>query len=95
MKETLSTVTSKGQVTTPIEIRASWDLKPRDRVVFEREGDKVVIRPAASTLMAGYGAVAPKRKPEDFAAIGEAMEDATAREVIEEGCQRIGRLGRS
>jgi AbrB family looped-hinge helix DNA binding protein len=63
MKETLSTVTGKGQVTIPIEIRADWDLKPKDKVIFEREGEKIVIRPAASTLMAGFGAVAPKRRP--------------------------------
>jgi len=85
MKETLSTVTRKGQVTIPIEIRTDWDLKPRDKVIFAREGEKVVIRPATSTLMAGFGAVTPKRRPEDFAAIREAMEKATAQEVVEEG----------
>lgn len=84
MKERLSRVTRKGQVTIPIEIRQEWNLKPRDQVVFEREGDKVVVRPATSTLMAGYGAVKPRRRPEDFAAIREAVEQAVAREVVKE-----------
>ena len=82
MKETFSTVTRKGQVTIPIEIRTAWALKPRDKVVFEREGQRVIIKPAPSRLLAGYGAVAPKERPEDFAAIREATEKAVARETV-------------
>ncbi|MGQ9555465.1 MAG: AbrB/MazE/SpoVT family DNA-binding domain-containing protein [Anaerolineae bacterium] len=85
MKEILSTVTRKGQVTIPVEIRSAWDLKPRDKVVFEREGERVIIKPAPSRLLAGYGAVAPKQRPEDFAAIREATEKTVAQEVVGEG----------
>jgi AbrB family looped-hinge helix DNA binding protein len=39
-------VTSKGQVTIPIEIRAKLGLLPHTEVVFAIEGDKAIIRKA-------------------------------------------------
>jgi len=38
----------------------------------------------SSTLLAGYGAVSPKNRPEDFHAMREAFEQAVAEEVIAE-----------
>ncbi len=40
-----STLTSKGQITLPVELRRRWDLKPGDRLDFSLEPDgRVVIR---------------------------------------------------
>ena len=58
-------LTQKGQVTIPLEIRTRWGLKPRDLVQFELDGDEVKLKPVRSTLLAGYGAVPPRRRPED------------------------------
>lgn len=41
-----STVSSKGQVTIPQEVRVRLGLRTGDRVEFVMEGDKTVIRPA-------------------------------------------------
>lgn len=41
-----STVSSKGQVTIPQEVRTRLGLREGDRVEFVVEGDKTVIRPA-------------------------------------------------
>lgn len=41
-----STVSSKGQVTIPQEIRTRLGLREGDRVQFVIEGDQTVIRPA-------------------------------------------------
>ena len=41
-----STVSSKGQVTIPQEVRVRLGLREGDRVEFVLEGDKTVIRPA-------------------------------------------------
>lgn len=40
----ITTVTSKGQATIPSSIRKKLGLKPGERVIFEEEGDKVVVR---------------------------------------------------
>jgi AbrB family looped-hinge helix DNA binding protein len=41
-----STITSKGQLTVPQEIRKRLGLAPGDRVEFVMEPDRTVIRPA-------------------------------------------------
>lgn len=43
-----STISSKGQVTVPLEIRKRLGLKEGDRVEFVVEGDRTLIRPARS-----------------------------------------------
>lgn len=43
--KTQSTLTSKGQITLPIELRRRWDLKPGDRLDFSLDLDgRVVVR---------------------------------------------------
>jgi len=61
-------ITQKGQVTIPVAVRRSLGLKPRDRVVFTVEGDRAVLQRAESKLLAGFGAVKPLNRPEDFRA---------------------------
>jgi AbrB family looped-hinge helix DNA binding protein len=43
-----STISSKGQVTVPIEVRRRLGLKVGDRVEFIFEGGHTVLRPARS-----------------------------------------------
>jgi AbrB family looped-hinge helix DNA binding protein len=77
-------MTQKGQVTIPIEIRRRLGLKPHDRVRFELDGDEVKLKPATSGLLAGYGAVQPKHRPEPWVQIREEVEAAIAEEVAAE-----------
>ena len=46
----ISRVTSKGQITIPIEIRKKLNLKTGDKVVFIEEGDKIIF--ANSSMIA-------------------------------------------
>ncbi|HLL26581.1 MAG TPA: AbrB/MazE/SpoVT family DNA-binding domain-containing protein [Xanthobacteraceae bacterium] len=40
-----STLTSKGQITLPVELRRRWDLKPGDCIDFSLEDDgRVIVR---------------------------------------------------
>ncbi len=41
-----STISSKGQITVPIEIRLRLGLKEGDRVEFVSENGRIIIRPA-------------------------------------------------
>lgn len=81
MKELETRLTQKGQVTIPAEIRARLGLKPKDFVRFELVGNEVKLKPASSTLLAGYGAVAPRKKPENWQQVRSEMEQAIAEEV--------------
>ena len=80
-----SRMTQKGQVTIPAAVRARLGLKPRDRVRFEFAGEEVTIKPAESRLLAGYGAVQPRNRPEDWEAIAEEAERLMAAEAAAEG----------
>jgi AbrB family looped-hinge helix DNA binding protein len=73
-----TTLTRKGQVTIPAAIRARLGLKPRDKVRFEVEGDRVTIRPAPSRIARHFGVVAPPGSPLDWRAEREAFEQGVA-----------------
>jgi antitoxin PrlF len=45
-----STISSKGQVTVPLEIRRRLGLKEGDRVEFVEEGEWTIIRPAHAPI---------------------------------------------
>lgn len=66
MSDNLATITKKGQVTIPAEIRKALGLKPRDKVAFILDHDVVRLELSSSVLKAGFGAVKPRREPEDF-----------------------------
>ncbi len=55
---THSTITSKGQTTLPAPIRRALRLKAGDRILYEIQGDSVVIRPQPGA-MAVFGALKP------------------------------------
>ena len=84
MKELETTMTQKGQVTIPAAIRARLGLRPKDRVRFEVDGDEVKLRPASSKLLAGFGAVAPRHRPEDWNDVDDAVQQLMAADVAAE-----------
>ncbi len=84
MQEYETTVTEKGQVTIPQELRRFLGLQPHDKVRFEVEGGVVKISRAESKLLKGFGAVKPRSRPEDFKKVREEFEKGVAEEVISE-----------
>ena len=85
MRELVSTMTSKGQVTIPVEIRRRLRMVPTDKVAFVLTDDgRVNVRPARSTLESVIGSVPPlgDRDGGDFEdLIEEAMEEEAERIV--------------
>jgi AbrB family looped-hinge helix DNA binding protein len=57
MRAGSGSVSPKGQVTIPREMRQRLGLKPKDRVVFRLEGDSVRMFPVRSWLKDSYQAV--------------------------------------
>ncbi len=50
MKEIVTTVTQRGQVTLPAEVRRLLGIKPREKVAFRIDGNEVRLAPASFTL---------------------------------------------
>lgn len=59
MKAIVTTMTERGQVTVPAEIRRMLGLKPRDKVEFSVEDGEVRILPFRATMESVYRSVAP------------------------------------
>ncbi len=57
----ISTVTSKGQVTIPKEIRTFMKIKPSDKIDFSVEKGRVILKPI-KTLQNFRGSVSTKGK---------------------------------
>lgn len=60
----ITTVTQKGQVTIPVEIRKYLGVKPREKVVFSYSNEQVVLS-SANDFMSLKGSVKPKKKYTD------------------------------
>lgn len=66
-----TTLTSKGQVTIPRDVRQHFGLKQGMAITFEIEGDHIALRAARSPRQAdasGFGLIKSRRKgvPADF-----------------------------
>jgi len=63
----LSTITAKGQTTVPIEIRRALGLGPREKIVYQIDGDVVRIKAARGSLLESAGALADDQPAQDRA----------------------------
>lgn len=66
-----TTLTSKGQVTIPRDVRQHFGLKQGMAVTFEIEGDHIALRPVRASqtdAQSGFGLIQSRRKavPADF-----------------------------
>lgn len=79
-----TTVTRKGQITIPIDVRRSLGLREGDHLDVERHGETVVLRRATSVAQRTAGALAHYRKARPLTADEErdAFELAVAEEVM-------------
>jgi antitoxin PrlF len=82
MTEILATMTKRGQITVPAEVRRLLGIKPRDRVAFSIEDSEVRLRPARFTLESVFGSVEPATSTADFKTISrEAREGRVEQQV--------------
>ena len=89
MTEYTSSVSPKGQITLPHEIRERLGIKPRDRVAIRLEGDevKVTVRPSfVAEITGSVAALDPQRPWSDV--IATAREEL-ARNASTEGADAL------
>ena len=87
MKELIASVTAKGQVTIPSEVRKHLDLRSPDKVAFLIDEEGVVqLRPASVDWEALRGSIAPPpgRETVDLETIVREAMDAEADEIVRE-----------
>ena len=82
MKKLVSTITQRGQVTIPVEVRRLLGLKPRDRVAFEIGENEVKLVPVRFTLESAYGSVPSPGEPQDFKKLSRRVKEARAEAVV-------------
>ena len=88
MKEIVATLTQRGQVTVPAEVRRLLRVEPRGKLAFAIDGDQVRLLPARFTLESAFRSVTPRQRPEDFdRMIDQGMEENAA-EVVRESRQQ-------
>ena len=84
MKEITTTITQRGQVTIPAEVRRVLGVKHRDKVTFTIKDGEVRLAPASFSLESAYGSVKPSKKPEDFDEVSRTAKEAKAEETVRE-----------
>ena len=85
MRSLETSLTQKGQVTIPLAIRQALGLERGDRIIFELEDGRAILKRSPRTILAGFGAVAPRKRPEDFQALREEFERGVAADVAGDG----------
>jgi AbrB family looped-hinge helix DNA binding protein len=85
MEEYESSVSPKGQITLPLEVRRRWGIKPKDRVAILVEEGGVRIVPIRWSVDASYGAVPPLSSPLSVEEMTEIAAEEHAQEAAREG----------
>jgi antitoxin PrlF len=83
MAELNSKVTSKGQVTIPIEVRRILRVNPHDQVAFVIEGDRVELKRKESVVARTAGILKSDEPPLTAEKLREAAADAIAEGAVE------------
>ena len=85
MKEHVTVLTRKGQITIPAEVRNALGLKRGDRVAVVIEDNQARLMPAESVIARTAGAVKTDQPPLSARELREAAEQAWAEEAMERG----------
>jgi len=80
-----TTITTKGQITIPKEIRQALALQTGDQVIFVLEGDKAIMYPSHQrSLMQLRGSLTAKRAYTDHQTIREVAGQERGESLLEE-----------
>jgi AbrB family looped-hinge helix DNA binding protein len=83
MKEYLTVVTRKGQITIPADIRRALSLKVGDKVAVVMEGNQVRLAPRGSVALRTAGMFKTNEPPLSAEELRAAAEQAIAEEAVE------------
>ena len=84
MREYVTTVTQRGQVTIPAEVRRLLNATPRSKIAFRVEGTTVRLAPVEFTLEETFGSVQPIQRPEDFEERSRSAKEEKVERILRE-----------
>jgi AbrB family looped-hinge helix DNA binding protein len=76
-----SKITSKGQVTVPKKIRDELRVKPKDFILFIKQGNNIVIKPA-KTLLDLKGSIKTDKKIRDWEDVRAEAKKAIGKKIF-------------
>ena len=85
MKELLTVVTRKGQITIPAEIRRALDIKQGDTLAFEMEGKEIKLKAAKPSIQEFYQSVPALTPSRSLKEMSELAAEEHAQAVAREG----------
>lgn len=84
MKQIMASITQRGQVTIPAEVRRLLGARPRGKVVFEIEGEQVRLAPAPFDAETLAGSVKPLGRPQNLEEISRRAKEEHAETLVRE-----------
>lgn len=75
------TITPKGQVTIPAEIREKLKLKPGDKITYEDTAAGILLRPSKMDMMDDFGFLKGRKKPADIETIRKSVRKEIAEKM--------------
>ena len=76
------TITPKGQVTIPAEIREKLKLFPGDKITYEDTATGIVIKPAKKDMIADFGFLKEREYFEDLEEIRSSARKKIAEKIL-------------
>ncbi len=82
----IATITQKGQVTIPVEIRNTLGLESSNKLIFSVENEKIIAQAIKDDILSLYGSLKPKnKKPLSFQKIRKIARSRVAKKAAKEG----------
>jgi AbrB family looped-hinge helix DNA binding protein len=81
-RELVASVTDRGQVTIPAEVRKALGIKAREKVIFVIEDGNVSLKRPKFTIETAYGSVPPLPVPMDWSEMRRVAEEEQAQRVV-------------
>jgi AbrB family looped-hinge helix DNA binding protein len=84
MREYVTTVTQRGQVTIPADVRRLLNAKPRSKIAFRVENSTVRLMPVEFTVEQVLGSVTPLQQPEDLEELSRIAKEEKVQRSLRE-----------
>lgn len=75
------TITRKGQVTIPAEIREKMKIRPGDKITYEKTVAGILLKPSTKDMLDDFGFLKGREKPSDLETIRKSVRKKIAEKM--------------